>query len=79
MKGFSIQIGSYKELANVLRIAADLRNTTKMETKIQVTTNNGEKIYRLMVGTFNNRKDAEVAKEKISKIYKDCFIVELKE
>ena len=78
-KGFSIQIGSYKELVNVLRIAADIQNTTKKETKIQVTTINGEKIYRLMVGSFSNRKEAETAKEKIAKVYKDCFIVELKE
>jgi len=78
-KGFSIQIGSYKELVNVLRIATDIQNTTKKETKIQVTNINGEKIYRLMVGSFSNRKEAETAKEKIVKIYKDCFIVELKE
>lgn len=78
-KGFSIQIGSYKELVNVLRIAADIQNTTKKETKIQVITINSEKIYRLMVGSFSNRKEAETAKEKISKVYKDCFIVELKE
>ena len=78
-KGFSIQIGSYKELVNVLRIAADIQNTTKKETKIQVTTINGEKLYRLMVGSFSNRKEAETAKEKIAKVYKDCFIVELKE
>ncbi len=78
-KGFSIQIGSYKELVNVLRIAADIQNTTKKETKIQVTTINGEKIYRLMVGYFSNRKEAETAKEKIAKVYKDSFIVELKE
>lgn len=78
-KGFSVQIGSYKELVNVLRIAADIQNTTKKETKIQVTTINGEKIYRLMVGSFSNRKEAETAKEKIAKVYKDSFIVELKE
>ncbi len=78
-KGFSIQIGSYKELVNVLRIAADIQNTTKKDTKIQVTTINGEKTYRLMVGSFSSRKEAETAKEKIAKVYKDCFIVELKE
>ncbi len=79
IKGFSIQIGSYKELVNVLRIAADIKNTTKKETIVQVASVNGEKIYRLMVGSYSNRKDAELAKTKISKIYKDCFIVELKE
>jgi rare lipoprotein A len=79
LNGFSVQIGSYKELVNVLRIAADIQKSTKNNTRIQVVTNNGEKFYKLMVGSFKNRKDAENLKEKISKIYKDCFIVELKE
>ena len=76
--GFFVQIGSYKELANVLKIAANIRETTKGKTKIQVATVNGEKIYRLMVGSFNSRSDADVMKTKISKVYKDCFVVELK-
>lgn len=79
MNGLSIQIGSYKELVNVLRIAADIKNTTKKETIVQVASVNGEKIYRLMVGFYSNRKEAELAKTKISTMYKDCFIVELKE
>lgn len=78
-KGFSVQIGSYKELVNVLRIAADVQSATRREVKIQVATINGEKIYRLMVGSFSSRKDAEAAREKIAKVYRDCFIVELKE
>ncbi len=77
-QGFFVQIGSYKELANVLKIAADIRETAKSKTKIQVATVNGEKIYRLMVGTFNSRSDADAMKTKISKVYKDCFVVELK-
>ena len=76
--GFTIQIGSYKELVNMLRIANDIKISLKKDVRVQVSTLNNEKIYRLFVGSFNTRKEAEIFKEKISKIYPDCFIVELK-
>lgn len=77
-KGFSIQIGSYKELVNMLRIANDLKNSLKKEIRVQVATSNNEKIYRLFVGNFSTRKEAEAYKAKATKIYPDCFIVEMK-
>ncbi len=77
-KGFTVQIGSYKELVNMLRIADDLKNSLNKDIKVQVSTTNDEKIYRLFVGSFDTRKEAEAFKEKAAKIYPDCFIVELK-
>jgi len=77
-KGFTIQIGSYREMVNTLRIANDIKNSLKREIRVQVSTSNGEKIYRLFVGNFDTRKEAETFKEKAVKIYPDCFIVELK-
>ncbi len=76
--GFSVQIGSYKELANLIRIAEDLKTSLKKEVIVQVATVGNDKIYRLMVGHFNNRKDAEQFRDKAVKIYSGCFIVELK-
>lgn len=77
-KGFTLQIGSYKEMVNMLRIANDLKNSLKKEVRVQVTTVNNEKLYRLFVGGFSTRNEAESFKEKAVKIYPDCFIVELK-
>jgi rare lipoprotein A len=77
-KGFSLQIGSYKEMVNMLRIANDIKNSLKKEIRVQVSTVNNEKVYRLFVGSFTTRKDADSFKEKAVKIYPDCFIVELK-
>jgi rare lipoprotein A len=77
-KGFSIQIGSYKEMVNMLRIANDLKSSFKKEIRVQVITLNNEIAYRLFIGGFSTRKDAEGFKEKVAKIYPDCFIVELK-
>jgi len=77
-QGLAIQIGSYKEMVNMLRIANDLKNSLKKDVRVQVITINNEKIYRLYVGSFASRKEAESFKVKAAKIYPDCFIVELK-
>ncbi len=77
-KGFTIQVGSYKEMVNIFRIANDLKTSLKKEIRIQVANVNNEKIYRLFVGNFATRKEAESFKEKAIKIYPDCFIIELK-
>jgi rare lipoprotein A len=76
--GFSVQIGSYKELANLLRIADDLRSSLNKEVKVQVATINDEKVYRLMLGDFKSRSEAEAFQPKAAKLYPDCFIVEVK-
>jgi rare lipoprotein A len=78
LRGFTVQIGSYKELVNLLRIADDLKSSLKKEVRVQVAQINGEKIYRLMVGEFNSKREAQVFKEKAAQLYPDCFIVELK-
>jgi rare lipoprotein A len=76
--GFTVQIGSYKELVNLLRIADDLKTSLKKEVRVQVANINGEKIYRLMVGEFKTRRDADIFKKQAAEYYPDCFIVELK-
>lgn len=76
--GFSVQIGSYKELVNLLRIADDLKSSLKKDVRVQVAEVNGDKIYRLMVGEFNSRREADAFKSKAAELYPDCFIVELK-
>jgi rare lipoprotein A len=76
--GFTVQIGSYKELANLLRIADDLKASLKKEVRVQVATIGGEKVYRLMVGQFSTRREAENFRDRASKIYPDCFVMELK-
>jgi rare lipoprotein A len=55
-----------------------LKSSLKKEVRVQVAQINGEKIYRLMVGEFNSKREAQVFKEKAAQLYPDCFIVELK-
>lgn len=78
LKGFTVQVGSYKEMVNMLRIANDIKISLKKDIRVQVVTVNNEKVYKLYVGSFTSRKEAESFKEKAIKAYPGCFIVELK-
>ncbi|MDY0201735.1 MAG: septal ring lytic transglycosylase RlpA family protein [Tenuifilaceae bacterium] len=77
-KGYTVQIGSYKELVNLLRIADDLKTSLNKEVRVQVATINNEKVYRLMLGNFSSKKEADGFKSKAAELYPDCFTVELK-
>lgn len=75
--GYTVQIASYKELVSVLRIAAEVEKALNQKVQVQVTSLKGERIYRIMAGNFANANDARKFKEKASKIYHDCFVVQL--
>lgn len=77
-EGFAIQIGSFKELANLLKVSEEVKRTIRKDVFVQVTIVNNEKLYRMMVGPFKTRKDAEVTKEKVAQLHPACFILEIK-
>ena len=74
--GFGIQIGSFRELANLVRLADNLKSSYKKEVTVQVKVLNGVKVYNLIVGSFNTRAKAASFRPKIKKRYPDAFIVD---
>lgn len=74
--GFGVQIGTYQELVNLLRIADNLKNSYKKKVIVQVKTVNGVKYYALILGGFSNRAKAEKFKSSIQGKYPDAFITE---
>ena len=45
--------------------------------RIQAAMLNGDRIYRLMVGSFSSRRDAERYRDKIGSRFSGCFVVNL--
>ena len=74
--GFGVQIGSYQELVNLMRIADNLKTSYKKKVSVQVKVLNGVKIYTIILGKFPNREKAEAFKVQIAKKYPDAFIVD---
>lgn len=75
-KGFGVQIGTYQELVNLMRLSDNLKNSYKKQVTVQVKVINGVKYYGLILGQFPTRPKAELFRAELVKKFPDAFIVE---
>lgn len=75
-KGFGVQIGTYQELVNMMRLSENLKNSYKKKVTVQVKVLNGVKFYGIILGQFSSREKAEQFRNDLKKRYPDAFIVE---
>lgn len=75
-KGFGVQIGTYQELVNLMRLSDNLKNSYKKQVTVQVKVLNGVKYYGLILGKFPSRAKAEQFKAELRNKFPDAFIVE---
>lgn len=74
--GFGVQIGTYMELVNLIRLADNLKNSYQKQVRVQVKIINGVKYYGLILGQFSSRSKAEDFREELRNKFPDVFIVE---
>lgn len=75
-KGWGVQIGTYQELVNLMRLADNLKNSYKKKVNVQVKIVNGVKYYSLVLGEFSSRSKADGFIGEVKKKFPDAFIVE---
>jgi rare lipoprotein A len=75
-KGFGVQIGTYQELVNLMRLSDNLKNSYKKQVTVQVKVVNGIKYYGIILGQFSSRSKAEQFRNDVRKKFPDAFIVE---
>ena len=75
-KGFGVQIGTYQELVNLMRLSDNLKNSYKKQVTVQVKVIKGVKYYGLILGEFPTRPKAEQFRSELKKKFPDAFIVE---
>lgn len=75
-KGYGVQVGTYQELVNLMRLADNLKNSYKKDVTVQVKVINGIKYYGLILGKFSSRPKAEQFREEVKTKFPDVFIVE---
>jgi rare lipoprotein A len=74
--GFGVQLGTYQELVNLIRLSENLKNSYKKKVVVQVKIISGVKYYALILGQFPNRDKAIQFRDELKKKYPDAFIVE---
>jgi rare lipoprotein A len=75
-KGFGVQIGTYQELVNLLRLTENLKGSYKKKVTVQVKILNGVKFYSLIIGPFPTRAKAESFHNEVKNKYSGSFIVD---
>lgn len=74
--GFGVQIGTYQELVNLMRLSENLKNSYKKEVTVQVKILNGIKYYSIILGQFSKRSKATSLLTELKKKFPDAFIVD---
>lgn len=75
-KGWGVQIGTYQELVNLMRLADNLKNSYKKQVNVQVKIVNGTKYYSIILGEFSSRKKADDFIGEVKRKFPDAFVVE---
>jgi len=74
--GFGVQIGTYQELVNLMRLSDNLKNSYKKKVTVQVKVLNGVKYYSLIIGQFNTRPKADEFLSEVKQKFPDAFVVD---
>jgi rare lipoprotein A len=76
-KGFGVQIGTYQELVNLMRLSDNLKTSYKKKVIVQVKVVNGIKYYSLILGPFPSRAKADIFLSEINKKFPGSFVAAL--
>jgi rare lipoprotein A len=74
--GFGVQIATYQELVNLMRLTDNLKKSYQKKVTVQVKVLNGVKYYGLILGQFPSRAKAEDFRDQVKSKFPDAFIVE---
>jgi len=72
--GYGVQVGSFAELANLMRVTDKLNPDLKRRVTVHVGVINQVKVYRIIIGQYQNREEAEKIRHQLSDDYPDAFI-----
>jgi len=74
--GFGVQIATYQELVNLIRLTDNLKKSYQKKVTVQVKVLNGIKYYGLILGKFSSRSKSETFRDEVKQKFPDAFIVE---
>ena len=75
-KGFGVQIGTYQELVNLMRLSENLKSSYQKKVTVQVKVVNGLKYYSIILGQFSSRNKADDFLAEVKQKFPDAFITE---
>ncbi|MEN3040446.1 MAG: septal ring lytic transglycosylase RlpA family protein [Bacteroidia bacterium] len=76
-KPYGVQIGAFSEEANARTLARNARNETKVPSFVWKSVKNQKTIYRVIIGQFSTRKEAEQLRDRLRADGWQAFVVHL--
>ncbi|MGD9992414.1 MAG: septal ring lytic transglycosylase RlpA family protein [Salinivirgaceae bacterium] len=73
--GFGIQVASYQEAANLMKLCDELQQKTNKEIIVQVSKQGDNKLYRVILGTFPSREAAGSYLDKYKRQFPGSFVM----
>jgi len=77
-KGYGVQVGVFSTYEGVLKKASYFKRKYSKKTLIHVDTYNGSTVYKLMLGTFDSRRDAAYFRRDLRRDGTDGLIKDLR-
>ena len=75
-RGFGIQLGTYQELVNIMKIVDNLKKSYRKRVAVEVKIVNGVKYYSIILIGFSKRENADGLIEDLKKKFPDSFILD---
>lgn len=73
-RGYGVQIASFAELDKMLEVVEELESLTFREMNIQVTMVNNIQVYRIILGEFAKKEEADKVAKALKEQYKNCYV-----
>lgn len=74
--GYGVQLASYKEPSNLLRLAESIKIESGHSPIVEIAESENGKTFRLIIGDFKTRKEAEQVKQRLLQTYPQCFVIQ---
>lgn len=75
-KGFGVQIGTFRELVNMMNLTHNLKSVYQKDVIVEVVNVNGVSVYKVIIGNIANHKKATDLREELKSEFPDCFVYE---
>jgi len=75
-KGFGVQIGTFQELVNLMRLSQNLKSSYQKKVVVQVKVVSGVKYYSIILGQYSSRSKAEIFLQEVKVKFPDAFIID---
>jgi peptidoglycan lytic transglycosylase len=75
MSGYGVQIGSYREMVNLVQLADKLQKAYNDRIFIQVSIIQEVKYYKVIIGHLRNKEKADKLNDKLRQDYPGSFVI----